>query len=138
MPPQVTEKHTPCFARGHDVVYMHVYVLSACIVLYSPKDVDRLAPVAAVVQPAVASATVQPPSPLPSWCMAASAGVSSSGVDERLSGDSYAVVAATTTAATSGIYTHRHTYIYIHITITSLRCTGQRCNQQGEGGSPRV
>lgn len=56
----------------------------------------------------------RPPLP-PCW---ANAGVSSSGVDERLSGDSTTVVAVATaaaTAATSGIYTYIHTHTYTMI-----------------------
>lgn len=83
---------------------------------YSPNDVDRLVPVAVIVQElavvVMVAASVQ---------SRVRAGVNSSGVDDRLSaGDSYptdgvvfvvavAAAAATATAATSGICAHTHT-----------------------------
>lgn len=64
------------------------------------------------------AASVRPsplPSPPPLSLRWASAGVSSSGVDDLLSGDSHttaaAVAAATATAATSGICVHTHAQI---------------------------
>lgn len=93
-------------------IYIYKKKASAFSYAYSPNDVDRLVPAATVVQLVAASVR---PSPLPSPPLSlrwASAGVSSSGVDDLLSGDSHttaaAVAAATAIAATSGICVHTH------------------------------
>lgn len=83
-----------------------------------PNDVDRLVPAVVAIMAVVSAAVVPsasaksmlhapplPPSPLLPWW--ASAGVSSSGVDERLCDSN--TVAAAAAAATSGIYAHTPT-----------------------------